>query len=439
MGLHLPTRWGRIGWSVNIQCVSQLGSAFLSMAIAISMQPPAHAAERVVLSYREAQVTLAYNEIETFAMTGDRSDELQTFFDQALVSPELVRETLTRTIPDADIPLTPSDVEFIAIQLSRLMGEPLGRDSREPLQAALEAAYFDREANFLELIAAYPKPLVRVDLNRIEQLQTDLQLFVTRISPLLGIIRGLLPELVCDCDPGLPQPSEPNNSEPNAADLEATANGAIRRKSTRKAIAPSSFDSIDLAFEHAQIAPTSAGQDTISIVTPQVSRRVMIDLGPIRPSFSIRGLTVFAETGRTSPGWGFYLNIANLNRDELRDILNAEVAIDLKFLDGILNSLLGEYLLFQVSKIVHTPSQQADIQALRSALILAAADDGRLSILDVLQHYPSEIILVEGINLARLAGNLQQDGAVRTVTTNLESLLLEFQQSTAQEICECQS
>ena len=111
--------------------------------------------------------------------------------------------------------------------------------------------------------------------------------------------------------------------------------------------------------------------------------------------------------------------------------------MSIKFLDDILNNLIGEYILFQVGQVIHTPSKQANIQALRSALILSAMDDDKISILEFLQNYPTRRVMIEGLNLVRTAKNFKEKGIVKTSTARLEDILVELQEFGAENDCNC--
>lgn len=49
--------------------------------------------------------------------------------------------------------------------------------------------------------------------------------------------------------------------------------------------------------------------------------------------------------------------------------------------------------------MVHTPSRRAGQQALRSALVLSANDDGQITLTEILENYPTAVVEVEGDRL----------------------------------------
>jgi hypothetical protein len=101
-----------------------------------------------------------------------------------------------------------------------------------------------------------------------------------------------------------------------------------------------------------------------------------------------------------------YLELAGVTSEELRLALTSEVTVSHRFLDNLLNTEGGEYTLTEVTQVIHTPSQQASVQALRSALIAAASDDQQISLLELLQTYPTQQVYINGGNLIQLARDL---------------------------------
>lgn len=119
-----------------------------------------------------------------------------------------------------------------------------------------------------------------------------------------------------------------------------------------------------------------------------------------RRSVSVDELTTLAETGEVSRPLQVYLRQANRDPEELRRWLTEEIEISPIVLDRALNNPLGNLVLDQVSQTIYTPSQRADRQALRGALILSASDDSKLSLLEVLRNYPTSEVHVDGDRLA---------------------------------------
>lgn len=135
----------------------------------------------------------------------------------------------------------------------------------------------------------------------------------------------------------------------------------------------------------------------------RAAEQMVVTYGAFTASFAIADLEMLATTGEVPESMDFYLGLANLPPEQLQAILNTEISITHALLDDLLNSEGGEYMLSELTQVVHTPSQQANIQALRSAFVLSASDDQRISLLEILQNYPTQQVYVNGAKLIQFA------------------------------------
>lgn len=124
--------------------------------------------------------------------------------------------------------------------------------------------------------------------------------------------------------------------------------------------------------------------------------KIVLKYGIIRASVSVDDLTELAETGKASRSLKFYLRLANKDPKELQRILNQNVPVDGPFLSRLLNSFPGELLLDQIGEVIHTPSGRANRQAMRSAIVTSALPDNNVTLLEILQNYPTSELHVEG-------------------------------------------
>ncbi|MGF1478280.1 MAG: alpha/beta hydrolase [Cyanophyceae cyanobacterium] len=131
----------------------------------------------------------------------------------------------------------------------------------------------------------------------------------------------------------------------------------------------------------------------------EAAESVVLKYGFIRESVSVPELSTFVETGELSSSLEAYLKMANTEPEELRSVLTREIEIEPVPLSRGLNTLPGELLLDQVSKVIHTPTQSASQQSLRAALVSSALPDGNITLLEVLENYPTEDVHVEGDRL----------------------------------------
>lgn len=152
----------------------------------------------------------------------------------------------------------------------------------------------------------------------------------------------------------------------------------------------------------------------LSSVPVKAAERVVLKYRIFRESLSVEELSTFAETGKLSRSLQINLALARQDPKLIRKYLSQPVKVDPVILDRVLNSPVGNAILDQLSQVIHTPSQKANRQALRSALVLSANVDKQMTLVEIMQNYPTSAVEVDGERLesayrqlARLQGNLR--------------------------------
>ena len=163
---------------------------------------------------------------------------------------------------------------------------------------------------------------------------------------------------------------------------------------------------------------------TLSSKSAFAAEQVVLKYRIFRSSISVKELTNFAQTGELSTSLRVNLALAKQNPKAIRQYLTQPVAVNIRLLDRVLNSPVGNVVLDQISEAIHTPSRKADRQALRAALILSASRDypsgstvnsrNSISLIEIIQNYPTSEVEVEWEvlerayrQLSQLAGTLQ--------------------------------
>lgn len=146
------------------------------------------------------------------------------------------------------------------------------------------------------------------------------------------------------------------------------------------------------------------------------AEKVVLKYGIFQESISVAELSSFAETGKPSPTLAAYMKLANKNPDEVRNALTKQINLSAIVLDRALNNFVGERVLDEVGKTVHTSTDTANRQALRSALVLSASDDGKISLIEAIQKYPTQEVEVEGDRLVDTALKLSDlESSIRKI------------------------
>ncbi|MBD1868805.1 alpha/beta hydrolase [Cyanobacteria bacterium FACHB-471] len=137
------------------------------------------------------------------------------------------------------------------------------------------------------------------------------------------------------------------------------------------------------------------------------AEQVVLKYSVLRQSVSVAELTTLAETGETSRSLRRYLRLAGKQPEEVRQTLTEEAQVNVVLVDRGLNNPIGDTVLDQVGEAIYPPSGEASREALRSALVLSASDDDRISLIEVIQNYPTDEVVVDGDRLVAAYGQLQ--------------------------------
>ncbi|MDZ4870901.1 MAG: hypothetical protein CLLPBCKN_000289 [Chroococcidiopsis cubana SAG 39.79] len=167
------------------------------------------------------------------------------------------------------------------------------------------------------------------------------------------------------------------------------------------------------------------------VQTAVAADRIYATYGAFESSVAIEDLAEFAKTGKIQGGLIDYarrLTPAQLAR--LRSILTAPVDLTPVAISQFLYSSIGETLLQRLGQIVQTEARLPGFYAIRSALILAAAENRQgFTLLDVLRQFPTNGIRV---NLGQSLEIVEELQAVINRTN--EAIALVQRQSAAAAI-----
>lgn len=404
----------------------RLASYLIVSLSSLGIVLPVVAAETVILRYQRQSISVPLQELEAFVVSGETTESLKGFLVQIPLETTRIQELMNREISDTGKRLGPNDLQFLAIQYNKVVGDPLGRPLTDPLVAALEETFADdRRVSLLELLEKYDADEVRVDLPRLDRSVQEFERFVERMEPVLEITNRLLPELVCECE--LQNNNQLDRSKINENPLVASTS-IFQSPSVRS----TDYKGITAGTDLRAIAPRR-----IQLPPIPGAEKITFRYGPLTVDIRVDDLNTFAETGEYPAVWNTYFGMANVSPEEFRALLGKELPVDGIELHQHLNSILGEYLLYQVSRIVHGDAENANIQVLRSSLMRSALDNERLTFLEFLQNFPLPVVFIEGLNLQRFSRNISEQRFVGTVTSGVDDMLLELQAEAADEVCEC--
>ena len=132
--------------------------------------------------------------------------------------------------------------------------------------------------------------------------------------------------------------------------------------------------------------------------------RVVFRLGELQRSVRVADLNDFVNTGNVNQNLAFLLDrLTPQDRGALRFALGHPFPITSLEVSDFLQTAMGGVLARQFAKLLEQPEAVA-VPALSGALILGASSSGGLRLIDVLQQYPLENVIIgmpKVINLAR--------------------------------------
>ncbi|MEY3300018.1 MAG: hypothetical protein RLZZ597_3278 [Cyanobacteriota bacterium] len=164
----------------------------------------------------------------------------------------------------------------------------------------------------------------------------------------------------------------------------------------------------------------------------QAADRVVLELGPFSRSVPVDALVDFAEGEPNADLTPLLRRLTPEQREGFRTGLVASREVDLVPLSQWFYDPMGEQSLAFLGKVIRTEGRFNGQRALRAALIAAAAEDGTLSLLGVIRHFPTGTLRLD---LAQLLRNAQQtlDDAEATRAV-VEAIRAQSQREAAQSI-----
>ena len=140
----------------------------------------------------------------------------------------------------------------------------------------------------------------------------------------------------------------------------------------------------------------------------EAAEKIIFTYGGATQSVSLEELQAFSARGETAPSLDFLLSFGKQSPWMMRWILNQEFPANTKLVYDLFNTAPGEYVLSQTSNVVGSKSERANVTALRGALIASASDDNVISLIELLENYPTQQVYVNGKLLAKAQGNFNQ-------------------------------
>lgn len=155
------------------------------------------------------------------------------------------------------------------------------------------------------------------------------------------------------------------------------------------------------------------------------AERITVTYGLLERSINIASLKQFAADGTVTKDLSTYTQyLDEMQQEQLRQALVARADLGVVAVSQFLYTEQGEILLRRLGEVVRTDSNLSGFYAIRSALILAAAEPEGLTLLNVLQEFPLSNIQIDLGRTLQIFGDLQT-----LIRQTQEAVVLVDQQS----------
>ncbi|NJL02904.1 MAG: alpha/beta hydrolase [Spirulinaceae cyanobacterium SM2_1_0] len=171
--------------------------------------------------------------------------------------------------------------------------------------------------------------------------------------------------------------------------------------------------------------------------TSRAAEELILTYGPVQQTVEIDNLAEFAATGEQSSEIAYLLRVSGQDPETVRNLLNYELTVDFLLLNRVLNSLPGEYLLYEFGQVLHTKSRRANIQSLRAAVLLPLSEDNQVTPLEFFQNYPTQQVYLDGVELVAVIQRFS--GLIENLRADLAGPLAIVEDFLGGLVCECEA
>lgn len=140
------------------------------------------------------------------------------------------------------------------------------------------------------------------------------------------------------------------------------------------------------------------------------AERIHASYSAFERSISVTALEAYAKTGVIDEDLAVYTRYLKEQRPQLKKTLLNPIQVNPVAVSQFLYTPQGEFLLQRLGEVIKTESrdEKAGLHALRSALILSAAEPAGLTLLNILRKYPSHNIYIDLTRTLGMAEELEK-------------------------------
>lgn len=161
------------------------------------------------------------------------------------------------------------------------------------------------------------------------------------------------------------------------------------------------------------------------------AERIKIVAGAFEISIPIKALQIYAKTGKINASLAPYVKrLKPQQLTQLRQTLVKQIDLSPVAISQFFYSPIGETILARIGELIQTNSGLSGYYALRAALILSAADPQGLTLLNVLQKFPSNAIRLD---IPRILQTKETLNKLQDITHQAVTLISERFAATARK------
>jgi predicted dienelactone hydrolase len=194
----------------------------------------------------------------------------------------------------------------------------------------------------------------------------------------------------------------------------------LRSKLDKKLLPSFFLKKLVVVFSHLAI---NLSLPIVALEPVRSAEKIYVNYGPLEFSLPVDALEVYAKTGKIEQDLDFFAQyLTNEQREQLRQSLITPIYLTPVAISQFLYSPQGEIILQRVGQIIQTTNRRSGFYALRSALILAAANQEGLTLLNVLQEFPTYGLRINSENGLAIINELDN---LLQITENTVSVVRE--------------
>lgn len=134
----------------------------------------------------------------------------------------------------------------------------------------------------------------------------------------------------------------------------------------------------------------------LTALPAKAAEKIYFSYGILERSVSVASLEDYAEDGTVNSDLAFFLHFLSSDvRNEFRTVLQTSYQLSPVIVSQSFYEPMGERALGYVGNLIQTGKRQNGLHALRSALILAAAQSEGFTLIDVLRQFPTDGMRVD--------------------------------------------